>query len=352
MLSLPNSPRTPSSINPTLSTIINNVTCRGAADGSIKFTLSNLSAGVTQFSYQLVNAATNVNIGAPVIVNSPFVYPYSINPLAPGSYNILIREINGANAGCGKTFGPYEIKESATDLTLNLTSTNDNCKPNAGIITAAAAGGTGPYLYQVFVDSGATGVIDGADPVTTNAAFIGSFDPLTHKPNVFNLEGGKYIVYVKDANGCIKFNFITVTVDSEPVISATVNNLCAAEGNFAIDVALTTSGIAPHVYSVDGGAFQAQTAPFTISNLSSGVHTVEVKDKNDCGNKVTVTILKPLKAIGDFTLVPTCNTATGTITIKANDGSGNYSYSQTVPVGATNLNGIFNSLAPVTILLK
>ncbi|WP_444671221.1 T9SS type B sorting domain-containing protein [Flavobacterium columnare] len=339
-------PTTPSFINPTLSPVINNVTCRGAADGSIKFTLSNLSAGVTQFSYQLVNAATNVNIGAPVIINSPFVYPYSINPLAPGSYNILIREINGANAGCGKTFGPYEIKESATDLILDLTSTNDNCKPNAGIITAAASGGTGPYLYQVFVDSGATGVIDGTDPITTNSAFISSFNPLTHKSNVFNLEGGKYIVYVKDANGCIKFNFITVAVDSEPIISATVNNLCAAEGNFAIDVVLTTSGIAPHVYSIDGGAFQAQTAPFTISNLSSGVHTVEVKDKNDCGNKVTVTILKPLKAIGDFTLLPTCNTATGTITIKANDGSGNYSYSQIAPLGATNLNGIFNSLAP------
>ncbi|QYS91949.1 hypothetical protein JJC04_04755 [Flavobacterium covae] len=207
-------------------------------------------------------------------------------------------------------------------------------------------GGTGPYLYQVFVDSGATGVIDGTDPITTNSAFISSFDPLIHKSNIFNLEGKNYIVYVKDANGCIKFNFIKVAVDSEPIISATVNNLCAAEGNFAIDVVLTTSGIAPHVYSIDGGAFQAQTAPFTISNLSSGVHTVEVKDKNNCGNKVTVTILKPLKAIGDFTLLPTCNTATGTITIKANDGSGNYSYSQIAPPGTTNLNGIFNSLAP------
>ncbi|MFK7077334.1 T9SS type B sorting domain-containing protein [Flavobacterium oreochromis] len=334
-------PVTPSFINPTLSEVINNVTCKGAADGAIKFTLGGLSTGVTQFSYQLINAATNLNIGAPVLINAPFVYPYSINPLAPGLYNILIREINGANAGCGKTFGPYEIKESATDLTLNLTSKNDNCKINAGTITAAASGGTGPYLYQVFVDSGVTGVIDGTDPVITDPAFINSFNSAS---NVFNLEGGKYIVYVKDAYGCIKFNFSTVLLDPEPVIALNINDLCATEGNFAINVALTTSGIAPHVYSIDGGVFQAETAPFTISNLFSGVHTVEVKDKNNCTNKVTVTILKPLKAIGDFTVLPNCSSATGTITIKANDGSGNYSYTQTVPVGTTNTTGIFTGV--------
>jgi len=85
-----------------------------------------------------------------------------------------------------------------------------------------------------------------------------------------NVDANSYYVHVIDANGCIKSTPVLVLpADPEPIITALVTNQCTAtEGNFEIDVALTTAGIAPYSYSIDGGAFQIRTVPFTISNLS------------------------------------------------------------------------------------
>src|SRR5690606_23733570 len=93
-----------------------------------------------------------------------------------------------------------------------------------------------------------------------------------------------------------------------------------------IDVTLTTAGISPYTYSIDGGAFQTQTAPFTISNLSSGTHTIEVRDANGCGNLVTVTIESPLGLTPAITALPSCSNDDGVITVTGSGGTGNYSY--------------------------
>lgn len=329
-------PTAPTGINPTATVTPKNVTCRGAADGQISFTLAGLSPGVTQFSYQLINAVTNLNIGLPVIVNAPFTFPYVISPLAPGSYNILIQELDGTNAGCGKTFGPFVITESATVLSLTASATNDNCNVNAGVITAVASGGTAPYTYQ-FLPFGS--------PAPTE------FSPGWLASNIFNTESGAYTVYVKDANGCIRSANVTVLLDPTPVITATIVNACASQGNYQITVNLSSPGVAPYMLSIDNGAYQLVTFPYTISGLSSGVHTFEVIDRNGCGNDgtpISVTILEPLSASATFTTQPTCNTATGTITVVAIGGSGNYTYTL-API--TNGTGVFTNMAPGTYVI-
>ena len=81
-------------------------------------------------------------------------------------------------------------------------------------------------------------------------------------------------------------------MSDSPVITATINNDCVdIDGTFQIDVNLTTIGTAPYSVSIDGGAFQTQSFPFTIQNLFAGNHTVEVNDVNGCGNLVSVDIL-------------------------------------------------------------
>src|SRR5690606_21920946 len=74
------------------------------------------------------------------------------------------------------------------------------------------------------------------------------------------------------------------------------------------------------------GAFQTQTAPFTVSNLSSGTHTVEVRDANGCGNLVTVTIEMPLGLTPSITTLPSCTNDDGVITVTSSGGTGNYMY--------------------------
>src|SRR5690606_40240801 len=105
-------------------------------------------------------------------------------------------------------------------------------------------------------------------------------------------------IYVMDAYGCIKTTDVLVLPqDPSPVIDAVVTNACdTTEGNFEIEVSLTTAGMLPYFVSIDGGAFQAQTTfPFTIQNVTSGPHTVEVRDLNGCGNMVNLNIELPLE---------------------------------------------------------
>ena len=111
-------------------------------------------------------------------------------------------------------------------------------------------------------------------------------------------------------------------------LQVTIVNPCVAQGTYQINVTMPTAGIAPYTFSIDGGAFVANTTPFTISGLSSGTHTIQVKDKNGCGNTVSVTIFTPLIVSAVFTTQPTCFNNNGTITASASGGSApaNYTY--------------------------
>jgi len=324
---------TNSTLNPTFTP--NNVTCRGANDGSITITnISGIHPSTTSIQYTINYSPSNVPIGATPTgtIVLPAVFPITIGgALTPGTYNIHFTEIGGpAISGCGITTAPFTISQSATVLTLTATTTPDNCNVNAGVITAVASGGTAPYTYQYLVCGSPA-------PIATSPGWVAS--------STFNAENGCYDVYVKDAFGCIRTVTVNIALDPTPVVAATIANACATQNNFAINVTLPTAGIAPYSFSIDSGAYQVMTPPFTISGLSSGVHTVQVKDKNGCGNLVSVTILAPLSASAAFTTQPTCNTANGTITVTATGGSGNYNYTL---APTTNATGVFTGIAPGT----
>ncbi|WP_157492170.1 hypothetical protein, partial [Mangrovimonas sp. ST2L15] len=89
----------------------------------------------------------------------------------------------------------------------------------------------------------------------------------------------------------------------------------------------------------NGGAFQTQSTPFTISNLYSGTHTVEVQDANGCGNLVSVTIEAPLGITPEATALPSCNDDDGVITVTGTGGSGNYTYTMNPNPASVSLSG-------------
>ncbi|MFC4816300.1 T9SS type B sorting domain-containing protein [Flavobacterium sp. GCM10023249] len=303
---------TASNSNMTTSTlVVNNVTCRGSADANVSVTINNYSG--TSVSWTVYNSVTLAPVVGPTNVVGLPGGAFTINnigPLAPGSYFVLLTETSGPNNGCSVSTPVFNVVESLTPLTIVASAIkNDNCNPNAGVITASGQGGTAPYTYSL-------------DGVTFNT------------PNTFNVESGTYTVYVRDAYGCTVSTTVTVNLDATPNIDVTLINACAAEGNFSLNVTLNTVGVAPYSLSLDGGAFQTVTFPYMINGLSSGAHTVVVQDSNGCGETVNINILTPLSGASVISALPTCANNDGVIVITPNGGSGNYSYSITPVAGS------------------
>ncbi|SMG43316.1 hypothetical protein, partial [Arenibacter troitsensis] len=276
-----------------------NVSCFGSVDGSVDFTFDSYTG--TQVDYEIYTFITNNTTGITGSATGLSGAPHSdsLAGLVPGEYYILFTEVDGSNPGCVNASDPFVIEQSPALLEITATSTNDNCVPNAGTITANARYGKAPYLFQLELAS-------------ATAPTVGTWTG-TNTSGFFNANAEDYIVYVKDANDCIRSVAVTVAEDPTPAISLTVPNQCATtEGNFTIQVTLDTPGMQPYFLSLDGGAFQAVTfnggpVTYDFTGLSSGNHTVEIRDANGCGNTENIDIYTPTSLSAEVTATPSCN---------------------------------------------
>lgn len=293
-----------------------NVSCTGSADGDVSFTVTSLYSTAVDINYEIFDSLTLITTGiagTDVVPAGGTLTVSDLGPLPFGTYFVLIEETTGPNAGCGVVTAPLTISESTVLLSLTTSvDQNANCNTNSGVISAIAQNGTAPYVFQLTMTPVA--------PAPT--------DPSWDTISTFNVDAGSYYVHVMDAYECIITSPEQVVgMDSEPEIDAVTTNQCSTpQGEFEIDVTLTTPGTPPYSVSIDGGIFQNQTFPFTISNLSSGTHTIEVNDVYGCGNLVTVDIEAPLGLTSTISALPSCDDDDGEITVTANGGTGNYSY--------------------------
>ena len=314
----------------------NNITCTGSADGNVSFTINSVYGTPVNVDYEIFDSLTLNTTGVTGSGIVPAVGSLAVNDLGPlpfGNYFVSISETSGPNSGCGVVTIPFNITESAILLDLQVSiDQNANCNASSGVISAIGQNGTAPYLYQVTTTP--------TTPLPTDSNWASA--------SVFNLDSGSYYVHLIDAYGCIQTSPIVVLLmDPTPVISAAVANLCTVtEGNFEIDVALATPGIGPYSFSINGGAYQTQTTPFTISNLFSGTHTIEIQDVNGCGNLVSIDIPAPIEILADITSLSTCNNDDGEITVIGSNGSGSYTYSISPNPASISLTGNVYSGVP------
>ncbi|MGJ8593794.1 MAG: T9SS type B sorting domain-containing protein [Aquaticitalea sp.] len=293
-----------------------NITCAGSGDGNVTFTINSIYGSATNINYEIFDSLSLISTG----INGSGVVPANgsltisnLGMLPFGNYYVLISETSGPNSGCSVVTVPFNITESSVPLTLTTTVVqNANCNANSGIITAVGHDGTAPYQYQITTTA--------TSPVATDSSWATS--------STFNMDAGNYYVHVLDAYGCVVSSPVVILpMDPSPVISATTTNQCdASEGTYEINVILNTVGMSPYSFSIDGGAFQSRVPPFTLSNVTSGTHTIEVQDINGCGNTVSLTVAPPINLTPEVTAVPSCNDDDGIVTIIGIGGSGNYSY--------------------------
>jgi gliding motility-associated-like protein len=313
----------------------NNITCTGSDDGNVSFTINSIYGTNVNVDYEIFDATSIQSTGITGSGSVPANGNLTVSDLGPlpfGNYFVSISETSGPNAGCGVVTVPFNITESAFLLELQTSvDQNANCNANSGVISAIAQNGTAPYQYQI----------------TTTATSPLDTDPNWANASTFNRDAGDYYVHVIDAYGCIVTSPVVVLpMDDQPNISAVITDLCTVnEGEFEIDVTLDAVGIAPYSFSIDGGAFQTQSIPFTISNLFSGTHTIEIQDANGCGNLVTVEILAPIEIVPTITASTTCNDDDGEITVIGSGGSGVFTYTISPnPASITETGGVFTGV--------
>jgi hypothetical protein len=177
--------------------------------------------------------------------------------LLPGNYIVTVKDANGCLttqiASVGNTNGPQ---------LLTAVLVNAACGLNNGSVTATATGGTGALQYSI------DGIIYQASAIFNAVA------------------AGTYILYVKDANGCIKTLPVTILNLTAPSLTATSSPASCGLGDGTI-TAIATGGTSVLSYSLDGITFQTSNI---FLNLTAGAYTIIVKDARGCTNSYISTV--------------------------------------------------------------
>ena len=297
-----------------------NVTCNGAADGTI--TIAGATGGYGSYGYS-INGGTSWQ-GSGNFVN-----------LAPGTYNIRIRD--AVNTGCIIPLLPAVVITEPAVLSATAVKTNVTCNGAAdGTITInGAVGGSGTYEYTI--NGGATW-----QPSNSFTALIPGF----------------YNVKMRDAVNisCITTLNGSLNITEPPMLSANVsktNVTCNGANNGTITISSPAGGYGTYEYSINGAAGPWQ-ASGSFTALAPASYNVQIRDAAHTGcvavlnSALSITQPAVLNAVVTPTNV-TCHGANdGIITITgATGGYGTYEYTINGGTAWFGL-GSFTNLAPAT----
>lgn len=219
------------SAGPTISAVASTASC-GNTNGSVT---ANSTGGVPPLQFS-INGTT--------WQSSNF-----FGGLAPGSYTVSVKDANNCITTTTATVS------SIGGPGVTATSVQSSCAANTGTITAAGSGGTGALQYSI-------------NGINFQASTLFS-----------GLAPGTYIVYVKDASGCLGGTQVTVTALAGPSLTLTTVSAGCNQSNGSI-TSTGNGGTAPYTYSINGGSsYQASTV---FSGLPVASYTVIIKDANGC----------------------------------------------------------------------
>jgi gliding motility-associated-like protein len=302
--------------------LVNDVSCNGGSDGSVKFDVDNFTGTYTAALIGGPVTGTLTQTGKVVTLTN----------LPVGNYIVQVKD---EITGCIATASVVVSQPSLLTLTQTA-NVNANCNSGAQV-SVSAAGGTPDYKYAFVVD---TATPTATDYTNSNNAVLNPGTSLNWK------------AYVVDSKGCETFIPITITLDPVPsAITAIVANQCpSATGDYTFTVNVG-SGVAPYEYNI-GKGFQLSPT-FTVT---SGTYDVTVKDANGCETTVNaaVTIAPALQLDATLTALPSCTINNGIITATATGGSGaaNYNYTLDGGVIVTTTPAVFNNVAPGTHIVR
>lgn len=309
VITLPNGP------NLTVGLTIDNVTCRNG-DVGLNY---NITTGIAPFDIVITNLDTgvveyNVTNSSDATLVTPLNVP-------SGRYGISVID----NADCtGGAEAEAILNLPRVDIIENQ---NANCNA-PGQLTVRGSGGTpyaigSPYFYA-YMPAG-TPPTPGDFTDATTISLTGSLAP-----------GTNYDIWVRDSRDC-DFMTSAAVIQLDPALptpTINVNNQCDVTATAAtgFDITLimpgnidtptfTLNGISQTPVYIPGTPTQAI---FTVFNIGS--YPVNIIDANGCFVDDIAEVFQVLSASGDFSTEPDCEDTNGIITISADGGSGNFTY--------------------------
>lgn len=264
-------------------------------DGTISLTAS---GGTPSYTYSI--DGTSYQTGSTFYNLSAGVYACSVKDAqnCTSTQNVVVNDLGS----------PY--------LTL-INITNVSCPGvNDGSISVSGSGGTEPYQYSI-------------DGVTFSTSSI--FD---------NLISGNYLVYVKDANGCMKSNVYNIT-EPEPIALSVSADVSICEGNTASLSATASTGTSfywsPSIGLSSTTGSDVQANPYTTTT-----YTVTATNGGCTESAIVTVTVNPLP---NLTVSPSSPTICqgGSVTLTAN---GAFTYSWTPAIGLSNTSGATVTASP------
>ena len=210
------------------------VLCNGDATGRIT---SSVSGGTPGYSYVWSNGATTTDVQS----------------LVAGAYTLTITDAQGCTAFTGAV-----VNEPALPLTFVPTVTDPSCyEYSDGQIVIAINGGTQPYYFNWG---------DQNEILLNNAS-----------ETLSDLPQGDYFIRVRDDNGCITEQIVTVNQPAPYVASSVISDaLCFGDSTGAIDLILG-GGTLPYNVTWSNGATTED-----ITNVPSGNYSFVSIDNQGC----------------------------------------------------------------------
>ena len=176
------------------------------------------------------------------------------------------------------------------------------------------------------------------------ASFLWSTGDTTDTIN--NLSPGVYSVIITNDNGCVISDSVLISQPNPINISYSSNNVSTCLGNDgSIDITLT-GGNAPYTYF-----WSNSDTTQDLSNLSSGLYSLNITDNNGCLDSITIVITEPpLVNINYSYTNPTCiGYNNGTIDLSPSSGTPPYMFNWSTSDTTEDITNLIQGVYSVTV---
>jgi len=285
-----------------VTTLVSDVKCNNGSDGQIE---TFVQGGTGPYTYDWSNGEVNDDL---------------IGAIA-GTYTLTVTDVQGCTAFTGATIN------EPTALTTTFAVVDVSCYGyNDGSIEMTVSGGVAPYSF---------------DWGNQNSIFLNNPSELLD-----SLIAEDYFIRVRDDNGCIVEQTITVNEPTPFLSTAIVTNAsCFGGADGAIDVTVT-GGTPIYVHTWSNGATAED-----ISGLTVGRYGYTITDSQGCVIKDSVFVEEPTEIGVEYEIIPlSCIDQTdGDIFIYPYGGTPEYTYSWSTGSTDQNLEDVTPGIYSVII---